>query len=172
MFRVSALGGPAEQFTTLQEGELSHRWPQVLPGGQAILFTVWNDVGWEPARLAIQRLDEPHHRIILNGGGYGRYVEDSTGRGFLVYARAEGLMAAPFDLGRLELAGSPVPVLDGVITNLSGGVHFSVSSGGTLAYVPGGIGEQDRDLVWVERDGTVQPVIRGRSISRVFCIVA
>jgi len=61
-------------------------------------------------------------------------------------------MAAPFDADRLTVTGPPVPIIDDVITNLSGGAHFDVASG-TLAYVPGGVGEAERTLVWVTPDG-------------------
>ena len=65
MWRVSALGGKLEPLTTLGTGELSHRWPQLLPGGSAVLFTIWNDIGWEPARLAAQHLDGSGRTIVL-----------------------------------------------------------------------------------------------------------
>ena len=62
------------------------------------------------------------HKVIVEGGGYPRYLD-----GYLVYARAEGLMAARFDerAGRIE--GQPASIIDGVITNFSGGAHFDVS---------------------------------------------
>ena len=37
LWRVPAAGGTAEQLTTLAPGEYTHRWPQVLPGGRAVL---------------------------------------------------------------------------------------------------------------------------------------
>ena len=40
MSRVSALGGKPERVTQLREGELSHRWPRILPDGSALLLTV------------------------------------------------------------------------------------------------------------------------------------
>ena len=62
--RVSALGGPTEVLTKpdAAAGENSHRWPQVLPDGDGIVFTVWKGsadasqigvpLGSEPARSA------------------------------------------------------------------------------------------------------------------------
>src|SRR5260370_36235906 len=40
LMRVSASGGTPERLTRLDSsrGERSHRWPKVLPGGQAVLF--------------------------------------------------------------------------------------------------------------------------------------
>ena len=59
-----------------------------------------------------------------------------------------------------------MPIVDGVITNLSGGSHFDLSASGTLAYVPGTLGEADRDMVWVSRDGKSTPARRIRNMGR------
>ena len=72
----------------------------------------------------------------------------------MIYARSpKGLLATRFDESRLAVSGTAVPVVDGVITNLSGGAHFDLSPSGTLAYVPGINGESDRELAWVTLDG-------------------
>jgi serine/threonine-protein kinase len=47
--RVSPGGGPLTPLTALKAGEMSHRWPHVLSDGSAVVFTIWNDTGWEPA---------------------------------------------------------------------------------------------------------------------------
>ena len=132
--RVSVMGGKLEPLTTLKTGELSHRWPLLLPG-RALLFTVWNDAGWEPASILAQRPGSQDRSVVVQaGGGFPRYLRDGqTPRGFLVYARSEGLLAARFDEATLQVSGQAVPILDGVITNLSGGAHFDVSASGTLA---------------------------------------
>ena len=153
--------------TTLREGELSHRWPQALPGGTALLYSIWNDIGWESARIAADRLDGSTRTIVVDGdGGYPRYVRDEGTHGYLVYARTEGLLAAPFDELRLAVTGQAVPVADSVITNLSGGAHFDVSASGTLAYVAGSSGEADRELAWVTLDGRATTAAQIRGLSR------
>jgi Tol biopolymer transport system component len=166
--RIPALGGPSTPFTTLATGEMSHRWPRRIPGASAVLFSIWNDTGWEPSRIAVQRPGEAGHQVLVEGGGYPRVVRDPrTGRGYLLYARTEGLLAAPLDLDRLVVTGPPVPVVDDVITNLSGGAHFDVG-GGTLAYVGGTLGEADRDLVWATLDGQTTPARRVPRMSQDF----
>ena len=109
--RVSALGGSPEPASTLVSGELSHRWPRILPDGKAMLFTIWNDIGWEPARIAAQRLDSQEHKVIVPaGGGYARFVPDGAGTsGYLVYARSEGLMAASSTRRGWKRQGRPSP---------------------------------------------------------------
>ncbi len=175
IMRVSALGGgKLEPVTALAAGEMSHRWPRLLPDGKAVLYSIWNDAGWEPARIAVKRLDgdgsEPK-LLVPGGGGYARYIRDGARRrGYLVYARSEGILAAPFDESRLEVTGQAVPVVDGVLTNLSGGAHFDLSAGGTLAYVPGTTGESERDLSWVALDGQATPALRIHGMSRFWTL--
>jgi Tol biopolymer transport system component len=163
--RVMAAGGPLQPFSTLAPGELSHRWPAVLPNG-AVLFSVWNDTGWEPARIAAMRPGTNKHEIVIEqGGGYPRYLPDPRGGGYLVYARSEGLLAAPFDEQAMKLKAQPVPIVDGVVTNGTGGAHFAVAAGGTLAYVAGGSGDVERELVWSTTDGRSTPALRRQMAS-------
>ncbi len=165
--RVSANGGEPSPFTALAKGEASHRWPRVLPGVAGVLFSVWNDTGWEPASIHAQRLDGTGRTVVVaRNGGYPRYLRDgSAAHGFLVYARENGLMAIRFDEATLTTTGTATPVFDGLITNLSGGAHFDLSPGGTLAYVPGDTDEANRDLQWVGLDGTASAPIKVRNFS-------
>jgi eukaryotic-like serine/threonine-protein kinase len=164
--------GRAEPLTTLREGELSHRWPSQLPDASAVLFSVWNDTGWDFARIAAQRAGSPEPVVVLEaGGGYPRYLHDPVGgSGYLVYARAEGLLAAPFDASALRLTGTPVPIVERVVTNNSGGAHFDLSREGTLAYIPGTNAEANRELVWVTRDGQRIPAVRIAGAGRFFAL--
>jgi Tol biopolymer transport system component len=153
IWRVPASGGKPAPLTETHEGELSHRWPQLLPGSRSVLFTIWNDTGFEGGRIAVQSLDTGERKVLVQGGGYGRVIPVDGARGYLLYAQDEGMLAAPFDLQRLELTAPPVPVFNGVLTNLSGGAHASLSPGGLLAYLPGNSDEVDKTLVWVDRRG-------------------
>ena len=63
-------------------------------------------------------------------------------------------MAVPFDLERLEVAGEPVPILEGI--RYYGGLDYALSPSGTLIYVPDR--EYSYNLVWVDRTGTESPV--------------
>ena len=154
--RVSASGGTPEALTTLdrKKGEGSHRFPHHLPGGQAILFTVGTGGSWDDALIVAQRLDTGERKVLVQGGSDARYLPT----GHLMYARAGALLAVPFDLNRLEVTGTPVAVVEGVMqtTNQTGTVQAAFSGQGWLMYVPGGAPGSDRKLVWVDRKGTEQ----------------
>jgi Tol biopolymer transport system component len=166
LWRVSANGGTLEPLTTLAEGDVSHRWPHVLPGIRAVLYTIWSGA-WEPARIAVQSLDGGPRRILATGAGFARFVGGARAdRGHLIYAQPEGLMAAAFDLAKLEFTGAPVVVADSVLTNFSGGAQFTVAQTGVLAYVAAPDETAERDLVWVTRDGKTSPAIKLRGLGR------
>ncbi len=153
LLRVPAAGGTPQPVTSLGSGELSHRWPQVSRNGRVLVFTIWNDTGFEGGRIAAQRLDGSGRTILVQGGGHGRLVETSGGRAYLVYAQPDGLLAAPIDLDRLELTGAVTPINESVAANLSGGAHFAFSNSGHLVYAPGTITEASKTLLWVDRTG-------------------
>ena len=103
-------------------------------------------------------------RLIEHASGMGRYAPASTGvtDGYIVYYMQStgSLMAVPFDVGPLEVKGSPVPVLDDV-QSPGNGPHalWSISDSGTLAYVAGSPGSGSaRSLVWVDRKGVEEPL--------------
>ena len=159
LFRVSANGGTPQVVTTPDpgKGESSHRWPDVLPGGKAILFTIWTDGTLDNAEIAVVSPEAAEQRVLVEGGSFARYVPT----GHLVYARQGALLAVPFNLASLEVTGTPIPVLDGVFTDPRWGTaSFGVSNDGSLVYVPSGLPE--RRLVWVDREGKVQPLTESR----------
>ena len=155
--RVATSGGPTEVLTRpdSSHGEAGHFWPEMLPGGRAVLFTITAQVGLDAAQVAVLDLQTGTRKVLIRGGSHAHYVLS----GHLVYAAAGTLRAVPFDLARLEVRGAPVPVVPEVSTTANGGVDAVVASDGTLAYVAGGpaLGMQ-RTLVWVGRQGQETPI--------------
>ena len=152
-----ARGALDRHLTTLKGSEGSHGWPQFLPGGKALLLTVSNGGAPDDSQIELQRLDTGERKILVRGGTNGWYVPT----GHLVYYRAGTLMAAPFDLTRMEVTGIPAPALEGVMSSTSstGAGQFSFSSIGSLLYVPGSSQAQgDLTLAWVDRKGVAQPL--------------
>lgn len=76
LFQLPLEGGAATPLTVLspERGETSHRLPQLLPGGKAVLFTVSrNDIqSYDDASIAVAfleaSLDIGEHRVVLQGG--------------------------------------------------------------------------------------------------------
>ena len=62
-------------------------------------------------------------------------------------------MAVPFDPQRLTVTGTAVPVVEGVLQSpVTGAAQYSISSTGSLVYVPGGAQATERRLVWVRSE--------------------
>ena len=99
----------------------------------------------EPANRRAEDIDRRHARHSPSGH---------------IARRAAGkLLAVPFDLDRLEIAGSPFEVLDGVVmSGNTGAASFTLSKRGDLAYVPGTAEGGRRALVWVDRAGRAEPL--------------
>ena len=154
--RVPAAGGMPEEVTVpdRENGEDAHRFPQVLPGGEWVLFSA-GDSG-NPWNLVVQSLETGERRVLQQGGYCGRYLP----KGYLVFMREATLFAAPFDLDRLELTDSPVPILEGVRSRPEvSEAQFDFSRTGTLVYLPGGgPASSRRRLVWVDREGREEPL--------------
>jgi serine/threonine-protein kinase len=156
LFRVAAAGGEPEALTTpeAESGE-SHRWPEILPGGKAVLFTVETGTGLEDRRIALLNLETREQVPLIPIGSQPRYAAT----GHIVYGTDGTLNAVPFDLARLSVTGDPVPVMEGVLTKPSfGAVEFALAQDGSLVYVTGGETAGTRTLVWVDREGREQPL--------------
>ena len=156
--RVSAEGGVIEILTALDRREKSHRFPEVLPGADAVLFTLaTGDIEtFDDGSIAVHSLETGEYRVLLEGGTNPRY--SATGR--LVYAHGDSLFAVPFDASELQVKGTPVPVLDGVTSSPAfGPAEFSVARNGSLIYAAGGSRSQENLVVWVDRQGLLEPLI-------------
>ncbi|MGH9316439.1 MAG: protein kinase domain-containing protein [Thermoanaerobaculia bacterium] len=150
LWSVSADGGSPRKLTEsdAKKGEVGHGLPDILPGGEAALFTVFQGVEFRIEVLSLKT----GTRRKLGPGARPRYVPS----GHLVFSRGTSLLAAPFDLEKLELTGPAVSVMEGVL--LVGPFNtplFSISDNGTLVYASGTV---EHSLVWVDRRGTVAPL--------------
>ena len=160
LWRIPTSGGEPEILTEpdKEKGELGHWWPQFLPGGRAVLYTNYTPPA-KNFKVEVLDLSTGERRTLIEGGYFGRYVPT----GHIVYVQGETLMAVPFDPARLEVTGSPVPVLDDVPADtVNATSQFAFSADGTLAYVPGRIFNAERELVWVDRRGEATPVTETR----------
>lgn len=99
-------------------------------------------------QTVVQLLESGERRIVIANGGDARYAAS----GHLVFPADLTLMAVPFDLGRLEVAGSRVPVVE-----ITGGPNsqFAFSDDGTLVYQ---LRETSDRLLWIDRSGQNEPL--------------
>jgi Tol biopolymer transport system component len=155
LFRVSELGGPATQVTELDPArdERTHRWPQALPDGSAVLFTSDTQASteyYDDARIEVVRPATGVRKVLVEGSSQAR---NAVG-GHLVFARGGALYAVAFDEKSLSIRGAPTRVAQGVATDVgSGAVQFSIATtSGAAIWAPGGNTASYR-LVWVDRSG-------------------
>jgi serine/threonine protein kinase/Tol biopolymer transport system component len=158
--RVRASGGGSpESITTLVDGEVSHRWPQMLPGNRAVLYTSSTSDNWDEARVMVQPLPTGAPKVVQSGF-FGRYVPS----GHLLYVRSGTLFAAPFDAAQLQVTGPSVAVFEDVRTDpTSGGAQLSVSDVGSLVYLHGRGNSPNAPAVWMDRGGNILPLRGQRS---------
>jgi eukaryotic-like serine/threonine-protein kinase len=153
--QVSEGGGPLQPLTRLEPGEVSHRWPEFLPGGKAFLFVAsTSSFNWTTnSQVAVQALGTGERRNLIQGATHPHYASS----GHLVYAQGGSLMAVPFDAQGLAVTGAAVPVVENVShAPTAGAAQYSISTTGSLVYVPGGVQADQRKLVWVARNGAEQ----------------
>ena len=157
--QVSAAGGEPHEISTLnvKEKEASHRLPQILPGGKAVVFTVHTSIaGFDDARIDVMSLRDGRRETLVRGGTFGRYLPS----GHLVYVSRGRLFAVPFDPDRLELRGKPVPVLDQVIYSPQfGSASIAFSRSGTLIYRDGEVGMRMITAHWLDAQGKTEPLL-------------
>jgi serine/threonine-protein kinase len=153
--RVPAAGGAPQPLTTLVNGEATHRWPQVLPGGQAVLFTASKTTGYyDEANLEVVTMNTGQVTTVLEGGYFGRYTS-----GYLTYLRQGVLWGVRFDPARLAVHGTPVPLLEDVASDQNyGSGQFDVSQTGTIVYRSGKT-SSEWPIIWMEASGQIRPLL-------------
>ena len=173
---VRDTGGDVKEFTTIDPAanEASHRLPQFLPDGNAVLFTVLRYTNvtpdWSRAQVWVKPLNG-ERKLLLENALDARY----DGNGNLIFARQAKLFAVRFDPQTLTVSGTPVQVLDGVNQALygqagitwSGVTQFSVAGNGTLIYAPGSVEPPLlSSLSWSDRSGNLTPIAGPRPMFR------
>jgi len=68
LWRVPSSGESCVPVTKLNSGEVPHRWPQVLPGSQAVLFTASTHVGnYDDANIDVVSLKTGERKTVQRG---------------------------------------------------------------------------------------------------------
>jgi len=156
LFTVASSGGvprPLTDLTGEPPGVSSHRWPQVLPQSRGVLFTASNG-GSTIGSLRVLPMSGGQAKTLVEGSPYGRFLMG----GYLIYYQGGKLFAVRFDLGRLEISGAPVLLVDRVAADTVRGAIFDVSLSGTLIYRAGNE-EVGRTPFWLNSSGAFQQLV-------------
>jgi Tol biopolymer transport system component len=156
LLRVSSAGGKAEPLTKLREGEVTHRWPQVLPGAKAVLYMSSGGSGTaENSDIVVQPLPAGTPKVLVRGGFHPRYAAS----GHLLYINEGTLFAVPFDLNLLEVTGQSVPAVERVSAQIANGAaQFAVSQTGAFTYLAGQTIGNGTPVLWMTHDGKTSPL--------------
>jgi serine/threonine-protein kinase len=149
---VSDGGGAPMMLTELANGELAHGFPQILPGGKAVLFAVTGAVpDADHTSIEVISLADRRRKVLVRAGTNPRYLPN----GYLLYGNKGTLFAIAFDPVRLETHGTALPVLDQLPYDVTGEAEYDSSATGTLVYRKGGgsAASTMKNIQWVDGAG-------------------
>ena len=135
----------------LAPGEIGYEFPQIVPGGKAVLFVCSRARDANSANIEVLSFADRRRKVLVQGSAFARYLPS----GHLVYSSKGTLFAIPFDVDRLETRGTAVPVLDDLAQPAQGGsVDVDFAGTGTLVYRRGSSRAIARKtLQWVDPTG-------------------
>ena len=150
-------GGDVTSLTPLDQGELAFAEPQILPGGQAVLFSTAGFSGGD-RNVEIFSFADGVRKTLVRGATSPAYLPS----GHLVYNSGGTLFATLFDLDALETLGSRVPVLGDLGTDPSGDTSMTFSRDGAVVYRSGGEAAAkfaQSTVEWLDSEGNRDPLI-------------
>jgi eukaryotic-like serine/threonine-protein kinase len=150
MYRVSVNGGAPSELTRIDPAlHSSHRWPAFLPDGKHFLYLAMHH---DPSKAGnngvyYASLDGRENRLLVHSQSNGIYAA-----GFLLFSRADQLLAQAFDPDSGKLSGEPQTVSSGALNDVSTW-HTSASAtdNGLLVFGNGTSGGVQ--LIWLDRTG-------------------
>ncbi len=155
---VPAEGGEVTMLTTPDpaRGEGDHTFPEFLPDGRAVVFTIAASTGGlDAGRIAVVDVETRQVTVLPVRGTRARYVPS----GHLLYGANGALHAVAFDPARRTVVGTPVAVLTPAPILPAGDIQLDVAANGTLVYVPSAAAQAGPySVVWVDRGGKETPL--------------
>jgi eukaryotic-like serine/threonine-protein kinase len=138
-----------------QKRERAYAWPQFLPDGRSILFTIIPEESAKGMQIALLDLKTRAIKPLF-GGSFARYV--STGH--LVYASGTTLKAIAFDANTRETRGDAIAFPDIEVGTAAdnGASDFAVSDSGTLVFISTPAQYDLETLRWIDRQGKEEPL--------------
>jgi Tol biopolymer transport system component len=158
LWGIPASGGKPKVISTLDHtlNEAAHRWPHVLPDGDAVLFGAGPSVSvfaWTEAHIVVQSLKTGARRVVVAHGTYPHYINSGT----MLYLQDGAAYTQAFNPTTLEASGEPAIAFADVEVGgfIAGSAQFDVSSTGSLIY-GSAPPRAPQALVWVDRRGAEQ----------------
>jgi len=163
IYQVSDSGGtPTLMFSVADPERVAD--PTLLPGGRAVLFSLWEghkttmfSGSWQQlsnAKVMIQHLATGKREVVVRGASPSYLPAASA----LIYGYGGAVFAARFDADRGVLAGTPVSMISDVAQNATQ-FWYGVAPSGALAYLSGSAESfLQRTLAWVDPDGQIRPL--------------
>ena len=147
LYRVSASGGQPVEVTKLDASrhETYHRYPFFLPDGRHFLYVARGSTT-PPDSIRVASLDGRVDKAVLATMSNAAYAA-----GHLLYAPQGTLSARPFDLGRLETTGDPVPIAQGLYMHFRN--HFLFGATQRLLVFARSPTSPPSTLLWMDRSG-------------------
>jgi serine/threonine-protein kinase len=160
LYKIPSGGGTPE----LVSGGRAKGFPDVLPGGRAVLINVAPVI--TPGTL--EELDIEAY-VVATGEtkslglvGYApRYLPTSGRVGHVIYVSKGTLHGVAFDPERVQVLGKPARVLDNVGDPdiFQGGGQFATSASGAFGYLTGRSPLPQRPMVWMDSTGKTAPLM-------------
>jgi dipeptidyl aminopeptidase/acylaminoacyl peptidase len=157
LLQVPASGGASTTVLELAPGDSEYIFPQILPGGKAVLFENRTRPDRNTDSIEVFSFADRRRKTLVRGGANPQYLPS----GHLIYTNKGTLFAIAFDLNRLETRGAAVPILDDVAYWQSGGVDLGFAQTGALVYRRGSGGGGPRMLTiqWLDGTGNKEPLL-------------
>jgi serine/threonine-protein kinase len=161
LLRVPSSGGTVE---TMKRVEGAKFFPHVLPGARAVLYNGSRLnllASLDDLRIDVIALETGETKTLVNSGYVPRYLPTSGDTGHLVFIRQGTLFGVRFDPARLEIRGTPMPLLSDVGDTyiLDGGAQFTFSTGGTFVYLHRQTAANTYLISWLNTSGQMTPLI-------------
>ncbi|MCG6957137.1 MAG: serine/threonine-protein kinase [Gemmatimonadetes bacterium] len=152
LWRVPAGGGKPE-VVRAADPRAVYSWFDVLPGSGVLLYSNTNEL--DPTLTTVLALDLRSGQVkSLLTGTMARFAPPAS----LLYATGQAqVLTVPFDPERMEVTGSPRPLLSGIQVNSGSASYFAVSASGALLYAKGIVGTAPTP-VWISSDGQETPL--------------
>ena len=160
---VSEEGEDLQELTQLRQNEVTHAFPQFLPGGKHILFLVgvWEDSSLVGHLEVVDIATRERKPLGVQDCQFARYCPS----GHLLFSRGGEIFAVAFDPEHLETRGKSKRVLEGVAVSEGWRAQFDVAADGTLVYLTGEdrtFIEKPRTLAWIDANDQAIPFTEER----------